>query len=406
MRLLLLSPDFPFPPTNGTRHKIYQLLKHLAGEHAMHLLAFHEPKSAPTREELGRVLETGCREVMAFPWRQDPAVWDACASALELAPHSYRKFRSPAFRHRLRMLMQQHAFDVVHCDINMTEMGSLLQGGEATVVSPSDSFTKMMLRMSQLAPGVLRKGYTLTQALKFWHAERYLYPRFTKCHVVTEPEAAFLRKLSPRSDIAVVPTGGDVPADLQPQEETEIQPDIVLSGQMSNPFTADSVLWFHRNVWPRIRARVPRSRLWLVGRTPGPEILALPQQDPSVLVTGYVPDMVEALKSKAVYVCPLLYGVGIRTRLFEPMANGIPVVSTSIGAEGIDLVPGQHALIEDSPAPFADAVIELLTRADLRRRLAQAAHQLVKARYTWEAYARGMEQLYGEAVRKHQSSRR
>jgi glycosyltransferase involved in cell wall biosynthesis len=113
--------------------------------------------------------------------------------------------------------------------------------------------------------------------------------------------------------------------------------------------------------------------------------------------------MARALQDKAVYVCPLIYGVGIRTRLFEPMAHGIPVVSTRMGAEGIEVVHGEHVLLADDPGEFAEAVLVLLRQPELRARLARGAHELVKRRYTWEAYARGMERLYEEALRKRKA---
>ena len=350
-----------------------------------------------------QLLEMGCQDVYVTPWRQDARIRDAFSSMFEVAPHAFRKFRVASFVERFHRALVEEASDVVHFDVNMTEMFGYLTGREASVISPSDSFTKMMLRMTRFAPGVARRVYTLTQAAKFWYVERYFYPRFTKCHVVTEPEAEFLRRISPRSDLAVIPTGGDVPEHPREEQGREVQPDVVFSGQMNNPFTVDSALWFCRSVWPRIRARAPECRLWLVGANPTPRIRALAHTDESVVVTGFVPDMVQALQDKAVYVCPLTYGVGIRTRLFEPMAYGIPVVTTRMGAEGIEVVHGEHVLVADDPGAFAEAVTALLGQPELRARLARRAHELVKRRYTWEAYARGMERLYEEALRKRKA---
>jgi glycosyltransferase involved in cell wall biosynthesis len=401
MRLLILSPEFPFPLTNGTRHKVYHLLRYLASRHEVTLLAFHQPGNPPQPDHMAGVLDTGCRDAFVYAWRSDSILWDAPASALEPVPHAFRKFRVAEFQKHLRRTVQERSFDVVHCDINMTEMYKYLTGREARVISPSDSFTKMMLRMVRFAPGMPRKVYCLTQAMKFWHVERHLYSMFTKCHVVTQPEAMFLKRINPYIDLSIIPMGADVPDELPTEESRKPNPDIVITGQINSPFTEDSVLWFYRHVWPTISKEVPGCRLWLVGRDPTRRVCELAERDATVQVTGYVENMTSAIRDKLVYVCPLIYGVGIRTRLFEVMASGIPIVTTSVGCEGIDMIDGQHALVRDTPIDIARGILQLIHSPALRSMLATGAYALVKSRYTWKLYAEGMESLYGEAIEKH-----
>ena len=403
MRILLLSPDFPLPTTNATRHKIHQLIQGLADRHEIHLLTFHAPGEAPSSIEISEIRQLGCRSAVVFPWHTEPFWQDLVFGSLDYRPHAYRKFRSSAFLWALQNAVRGQSVDLVHCDINMTEMRHHLTGAEATVVSPSDSFTKLMARSIRFVPGARRKVYTLMQLIKFYLAENTLYPRYTKCHVVSQAEADYLHRINPRIDTAIVPIGAEVPSHFIAEAARQPQSGIVFSGQMANPFTVDSVRWFYDHVWPLIKAQIPACQLWLVGRAPTPEIEALAKRDSSVTVTGFVQDMAQTLQRQMVYICPLIYGAGVKTRLLEAMASSMPVVTTRIGAEGIDLVHRQHALVADKPADFADAVVELLRSAALRGQLAEASYYLIKSRYTWDAYTRGMEQMYVEAVRKHRT---
>ena len=207
---------------------------------------------------------------------------------------------------------------------------------------------------------MLRKTHNLLQAVKFYYAERTYYPRYVKCVVVSQPEADFLRRINPRIDTAIVPIGADAPEEFPAEAARRPAGDIVFSGQMSNPSTRDGIAWFAARIWPSVRRQLPECRFWLVGRAPDPAIQALSRQDPSIVVTGFVEDMRATLRDKLAYVCPLRHGAGIKTRLLEAMANGLPVVTTSIGAEGIDLIPGRHALVADTPEAFSEATVALL----------------------------------------------
>lgn len=405
MRIVLLSPEFPLPTRNATRQRTYQLLRGLAGRHEIHLLTFHSPDEAPSPSELREVRSIGCRSVASFPWHTEPCWQDLVFSSLDPRPHAYRKFRSSSFRRALQEIVRTQAIDLVQCDINMTEMRRYSGELIASVVSPCDSFTKLMARSIRFVPGVSRKLYTLLQLMKFYRAEYSLYPTYTKCHVVSSPEAAYLRHLNPRIDTAIVPIGADVPREFPTEAARAPQPGIVFSGQMSNPFTVDGVVWFYRNVWPLIKAQLPGCQFWLVGSSPARQIAELAKRDTSVVVTGFVENIVYTMQRQLVYVCPLLYGAGVKTRLLEAMASGMPVVVTTIGAEGIDLVHREHALVADRPVEFAGAVVELFQSPALRGQIAKASYELIRSRYTWDAYARGMEQMYVEAVNKHRARR-
>jgi glycosyltransferase involved in cell wall biosynthesis len=400
MRILILTPDFPIPVANATRQRAYHLVRLLGRRHEIHLLTFHEPECPPCGEEIEALQDLGSASVDSLAWRKESALFSQIQNLPERVPHAVRKFRVPAFHRRLRQLLRLE-IDVVHCDINMYEMLQWLTGQEASVAAPCDSFTRMMLKSVRRARTPLRRIYSLMQAAKYWYVERRLLPRFTKCQVVSEAEATFLKRINPSLDVAVVPIGAEVRGTGWRELERKPSPDIVISGEMRNPFTADSVIWFIRSVWPTIRSGHPAGTLRILGRGVPRAVRRAAASDPRVVVTGFVEDLPAEVRKGIAYVCPLRYGVGMKTRVLEAMGSGVPLVTTSVGAEGIGITHGEHALVADTADALAQQALRLLREPDTRRRLAEAAHSLVDSRLRWEHYADGMERLYEDALRTH-----
>jgi glycosyltransferase involved in cell wall biosynthesis len=161
----------------------------------------------------------------------------------------------------------------------------------------------------------------------------------------------------------------------------------------------DGVLYFVREILPLIRQVRPETTLAIVGRTPPPKIAQLAAADPGIRVTGTVPDIRPYLWNSAVAIVPLRIGGGTRLKIYEAMAAQIPVVSTTIGAEGLSVNPPHDIRIGDTPQHFANQCLELLTTPELRTRLSRAAWEMVNANYSWEQVARAFEKIMQSAPR-------
>jgi glycosyltransferase involved in cell wall biosynthesis len=173
-----------------------------------------------------------------------------------------------------------------------------------------------------------------------------------------------------------VPTGVDIEYFQAMPKSLAAQPTVIFMGSMDWYANVEGVEWFVEKVWPLIRDHVSEARFLIVGRQPTPSISALASQTSGIEVTGTVPDVRPHLRSAHVMVVPLRIGGGTRLKIFEAMAAEVPVVSTTIGAEGLEVVHGRHALIADDAKSFADAVISLLCRADLRTKIINASIDL------------------------------
>jgi glycosyltransferase involved in cell wall biosynthesis len=189
-----------------------------------------------------------------------------------------------------------------------------------------------------------------------------------------------------------VPTGVDTTYFARPVAPAP-SADLVFIGSMDWLPNIDGVVYFVREILPQIRRHRPDCTLAIVGRTPTPEVAELARRDPKIQVTGTVPDIRPYLWGSAVSIVPLRIGGGTRLKVYEAMAAGIPVVSTTIGAEGLITSPPENIRIADTPETFAGACLDLLGDAAERQRMADAALAMVSARFSWEAVSRCFEKI-------------
>jgi glycosyltransferase involved in cell wall biosynthesis len=205
-------------------------------------------------------------------------------------------------------------------------------------------------------------------------------------HVLTVSEddrRAFAEYL-PIEKITAIPTGVDLEY-FRPEQRSDPSDLLVFTGAMDWMPNEDAILYFCSNILPLIREKVPEVKLRVVGRRPGKKIVALQETDTRVEVTGTVDDIRPHVRNASVYIVPLRVGSGTRLKIFEAMAMGMAIVSTTIGAEGLPVVHGEHILLADTPEAFAKATVTVLTQSPLRERLSRAARALVEERYGWAA---------------------
>jgi polysaccharide biosynthesis protein PslH len=201
---------------------------------------------------------------------------------------------------------------------------------------------------------------------------------------VSGPDADFLQQYT-ETQIEVVPNGTDT-SQLALSVPTDAHEQVVLfTGTMNYPPNQDAVLWFHRAIWPKVVASVPQARMVVVGRYPQSELIQLSHDDPRVEVTGGVPNMQPYYERALVVIAPLQSGGGTRLKILDALAALRPVVTTTLGCEGLDVIDGVHVLVADDPDRFAERVVELLRDRDLCHRIATNGRELVERSYDWRA---------------------
>ena len=177
------------------------------------------------------------------------------------------------------------------------------------------------------------------------------------------------------------------------QRETSIEPCLLFTGTMNYFPNSDAAIYFCREIFPRIREHHPKATFYIVGNHPTDQVRRLAAQD-GVMITGYVPDVRPYFGKASVFVAPLRAGSGIQTKNLEAMAMGVPVVTSSIGAMGLEADIGKELLVADTPEAFAEHVIQLMNNKDLRDKLAQAARKRVETNYSWQAIGDRLKHVY------------
>jgi glycosyltransferase involved in cell wall biosynthesis len=332
-------------------------------------------------------------------------VLDAATHVVRPLPYAVGKYRSLELRQRLETLLATGRFDLVVCDF-LAPIANVPR----SLPCPSVLFThnveaEIWRRHAETARSPLRKALLATQWRRMVSLERDAVRRFDLVLAVSDTDRrTLLQAYGPlRQPVHVVPTGVDaayfaeVTAVVRPRH-------LVFTGSMDWLPNEDGMLYFVRDILPLIRHEEPSATLSIVGRAPTPAVVKLGSEY-GIEVTGRVDDVRPHMAQAAVYIVPLRIGGGTRLKIFEAMAMGKPVVSTTIGAEGLPVTSGSDVLVADSPSAFAHAVVRLFRSEGERTRIGQAARRLVAEQYDWSAVFGHLEQaLEAAAGRSRQRS--
>jgi glycosyltransferase involved in cell wall biosynthesis len=424
-RVLILTPQFPYPPHQGTTIRNYNLIAGLARRHELHLLSFGDPEKsqgtplaglcrtvqvvpAPqrtTRQRLAglffsrlpdmaqRLPSAGyCAALDAILEREDPDVVEV--EGIELAQYLFQVAARRGDREKPLLILDEHNAEyVLQQRAYETDTRQLLPWRRSGDESGGPGSPGTMGRGRRLAGAV----YSLIQWRRLRRYERQACLAADRVVAVSDADAHALRSLVPGLEPVVVPNGVDIDHYTAPIPPLSERPgpepcDLVFTGKMDFRPNVDSALWFAQQVLPLIRREAPDVRFWIVGQNPHPRLEPL-RADPAVELTGWVEDVRPYIAAAAVYVVPLRIGGGTRLKVLEAMAMGKPIVSTAVGCEGFEVVDGQELLMADAPSEFAAAVLQLIRQPELRERLGRAAGDFAASRYDWHMIVPKLERI-------------
>ena len=394
MRILLLSQVVPYPPDSGPKIKTYGVLRYLARRHEVHLVSF--VRSAG-EEANARSLRDLCASITTVPLRRSRLA-DVGYLARSLAtwrPFLIERDDSQAMREAVAKVLGRHAFDAVHADqLPLAQFAVGLRVPLRVLDEHNAVWTIVRRAAEREGPGP-RRALAELEWRKLRAYEGTICRRFDRVMVVSEQDhAALVEAAGADLPVAVIPIAVDT-RDLAFAPRSAEARHVVSVATMYYPPNVDGVRWFATRVFPLVRREAPQTRFYVVGSRPPGQISRLASRDSGVVVTGYVADLEPVFRQSAVVVVPVHSGSGMRVKILEAFARGVPVVSTSVGVEGIDARDGEHLLVADEPAEFARAVIRLLAEPAEAARLARAGRELVEARYDWRTALSGLDRVYG-----------
>jgi polysaccharide biosynthesis protein PslH len=406
MRILFLSPYPPFPPRGGGALRIWNLLRGVAAHHDVTCLTFAPNAAAvaalaPMRDSIRLATVIG-----PPPRSLARRAWTTLASPL---PDMALRNASPAYAAALSRLLAAERFDVVQAE-SIEMAGYARQAALLGIRTVLDEFNAEYLLQRRAAltdlGGAVRFTprlrlllaglYSLVQWRKLAAYEARLVRAFDEVLVVSAEDQAALRRLAPEGTLRIVPNGVDsthfAPERVAPHVAGG--PYLVFTGTLDYRPNIDALTWFVHTVLPRVTAIRPEVRLLVVGRAPAPAVQAL-HNGTTVEVLGEVADTRPYIAGAATYVLPMRIGGGSRLKLLEALAMGAPVVSTTLGAEGlVGLEDGVHLVLADAPAAMAMAILHVLDDPAAGQQLAAAGRRFVVQRYDWQAITPLLEAAY------------
>lgn len=401
MRILWVKAGKLLPVDTGGRIRSFNILRHLAARNEVTLLSYYFGARDTAYEEALSHELAGAVAMHAGRGRGEPGtgiltqVLDYARGLPAAAPFAVSKFTSAEVRARIAQLLRDQRPDVAICDFLAASLTMPSAAGVPTVLFQHNVESALWARQARHETNLLKRAAFAVEAVKMRRYETKALRRFDRVIAVSEHDRRLMTEMAPQCPIDVVPTGVDVRSYGAAAGREPARPVVLFLGSMDWEANIDGVRYFCRDVWPRVRAAVPDARFRIVGRNPDQLVTRLASD--SIEVTGGVPSVIPHLGDAAVMVVPLRIGGGTRLKIYEAMAAGRAIVSTTVGAEGLEVSDGEDIVIADTSTDFAAAVVSVLESPDLRRRLSTAA-STTAARHDWSAIASRFEAVLAKAV--------
>jgi glycosyltransferase involved in cell wall biosynthesis len=398
MRVLFMTPFLPTPPRFGGQRRLHGLMAELARNHEVLALSFVDP-SEDAAESI-RATAAYCARVITVPnrllgVRGIEKRLRQVRSIFALRSYVYRVHRTRAMQAALDRILVEEKLDVIQVEFFQMAAYRFARGeGRPRLCLDEHNIEYDVLRrLANVDVGKARRGYAAIEWRKVRAEERNTWRHCDGCVVTSARDEQLLKHDAPTVRTAVVPNGVDIedfaPSSAPPEPDT-----VLFFGAINYYPNTDGLLFFLREAWPLLKARRPAARLRIVGQKAPPAIANWP--DPDVEVVGYVDDIRIHIAKAAVVVVPLRIGGGTRLKVVEAMAMGKAIVSTTLGAEGIDAEHDRHILIADGGERLAAELARVLGDDAVARRLGAAARQLAVDRYSWRSAAGTLLQFHGQ----------
>ncbi|MDX6270134.1 MAG: polysaccharide biosynthesis protein PslH [Acidobacteriota bacterium] len=407
MRILWLKTELLHPVDKGGKIRTFHMLRELKREHHVTYLTLDDGSAAPDAAERAQEY---CHELVRVEHRTRAKF--SAAFYVELAanlvsplPYFMKKYKSAGMRREIERLVAADNFDVLVCDFLQPSVNVPSRLPLATVLFQHNVEAMIWKRHYEVQANPLKRSYLYGQWRKSHTYERAACRRFDHVVAVSEEDRETMERAYGLESVSDVPTGVDTEF-FRPRGAEQREPhNLVFTGSMDWLPNEDAIQFFTKEIMPRVKQQIPDATLTVVGRNPYASLVELGKRDPSIIVTGRVEDVRPYMERAAAYVVPLRVGGGTRLKIYEAMAMEKPIVSTTIGAEGLPVSNGRELLLADTAEAFAAAIVGVLTDDGAAREMGARAAAAVRERFSWDKVSEAFAESCARAVAAHKATR-
>ncbi len=391
MKILFITSRFPWPPYRGDKLKIYNLIRQLSQRHTVALVSLIQDVE---EEEHVEALRPHCSDIHVVHLPRWQSYINCLAALPGRVPFQVAYYRSGLFRACIDEMIAGFQPDVIHSHLIRT-VPYTRELPHPRILDLTDAVSLYLERFVQQERNPLKRALI---GMELRRMRRYepVIDRYEGVLVCSDIDRGVLQERAPGAHVGLLYNGVDLET-FSPRPDIRPEPRrIIFTGNMTYFPNVDAALHLVRDILPLIRRRVPDVHLFLVGQNPPEKVRAL--QGDGITVTGFVPDIGAEYARSAVAVSPVRFGAGTLNKVLEPLALGVPVVSTSIGILGLGLEAGTDLEVADDPAHFADRVCSLLVDPARAAAMGAAASAKVRERFSWDTVARELEAAHAAAL--------
>jgi polysaccharide biosynthesis protein PslH len=409
MKILWLSHLLPYPPKGGVLQRSYHLLRQASKKHEVHLVALSQRALHPTADKVAEsvaALSELCSSVKVFPNEYDSSRirWAIMAAATYFEATSYDEnwLWQPQLRDYIAEVMRSQKFDVVHVDtVGMLQYSDLL-ADTPIVLNHHNIESQLVQRRTEGEKNLLKRAYFAREWRKLEELERDFAPHVAMNVTVSDLDAERLQRIAGRISVHVVANGVDVDY-FKPSTASIDRKGIVFVGSLYWYPNHEAVLFFLKEIWPKLRETNPDTVATIVGQGP-PRELVDAAQDSRIRVPGFVDDVRPYIDDALLYICPIHTGGGTRLKILDALAMEKPLIATEMAVEGLSLVDGTHYLRAETGNDFVSQIALLEADPHLRQDIARAGRKLVEDRYSWDRIGGKLDAAYEMALAQSVSS--
>lgn len=398
MKILWVKANKLLPVHSGGDIRSYHIARWLAKRHQLVFFSYYDGEPDTAYEH--RLAEHLPGAITVCTGRKESRAARALDYLTRLPsgkPYAVSRFESPRVSEALKTVLAERQFDLAICDFLDAAVNLPAEMNVPCVLFQHNVECEIWRRHAETETNPLKRLVYGMEFRRMRVYEKAIVEKFSHVIAVSERDRKLMSEWVDAARITVMPTGVDLeqyaPAAPKPDGST-LQ--VIFVGAMDWEPNIDGVEYFCRKIWPMVLAKMPNARFRIVGRNPDARVLSLAGE--TVEVTGSVPFVIEHLREATVVVVPLRIGGGTRLKIYEAMAAGKAVVSTSVGAEGLDVHHGRDIVLSDDPSNFAECVVSLIRDVEYRRRIEAAAAELVE-QYGWPLVAVKFAEILAAVIR-------